>query len=358
MIVHPGRVHDRSLVLRADASTTSGTGHMMRVLALAQAWRDHGGRGRWLVADGPRALLTRIEREGIAIQPLSTGLGADADAACVRDALIRDPSAIAVVDGDGFDAAYLDVLADVGRRVLLIDDMAERPRYPVGFVLNQNAHADRAQYPADSPSRFLLGLRYVLLRREFVAPPPPRTIPTVARHLLVTFGGADPTQMTVRTIGALQRLPAAIRRSLAVRVIVGAANPEATAIASKIGELDDSIDVEVKRAVSDMPSEMAWADLAVTSGGSTVWELARTGCPSLVVETVPVERLLATGLARAGLFALLGAEAGLDEKAIADEIAARAEDTAWRAEMSALGGQLVDGDGARRVIEVLSQDGM
>jgi spore coat polysaccharide biosynthesis predicted glycosyltransferase SpsG len=271
---------------------------------------------------------------------------------------MRDPAAIAVIDGEGFDANYLGALAGVSRRVLLVDDMAERPGYPVGFVLNQNAHADRAQYPADSTSRFLLGLRYVLLRREFVPSPPPRTIPTVARHLLVTFGGADPTRMTARTLGSLRRLPAGIRRGLSVRVIVGAANPDANAIAALIAELDDGMQVELKRAVTDMSSEMAWADLALTSGGSTVWELARTGCPSLVVETVPVEQLLASGLARAGLFALLGAEADLDEQAIADEIAVRAEDWAWRSEMSDLGRQLVDGEGAFRVAEVLADDGM
>jgi UDP-2,4-diacetamido-2,4,6-trideoxy-beta-L-altropyranose hydrolase len=351
-------IGDRLLILRADATSASGTGHMMRVLALAQAWRDHGGRGRWLVASGPDDLLAQIEREEIAIHRLSTTAGGDMDAGCLGDALSSAPSAIAVLDGEAFDSEYLDALAGAARRVLLIDDMAERPSYPVGFVLNQNAHADRAQYPADAPSRFLLGLRYVLQRREFVTPPPAREIPNVARHLLVTFGGADPTRMTSRTVGALHRLPAAIRKDLSVRVIVGAANPDRSAIAEMIADPDIGIRIEMNRAVTDMPAHMAWADLAITSGGSTVWELARTGCPSIVIETTPVEQLLASGLARARLFARLGPEARLDEPTLADEIAARVEDVAWRTEMSALGMRLVDGEGASRVVEVLAQDGM
>jgi UDP-2,4-diacetamido-2,4,6-trideoxy-beta-L-altropyranose hydrolase len=351
-------VRDRLLVLRADATSASGTGHMMRVLALAQAWRDQGGRGRWLVATGPDDLLAQIEGEDIAIDRLPTTAGKDVDARWVRGALSSNPSAIAVLDGEAFDSEYLDALAGVARRVLLIDDMAERPRYPVGIVLNQNAHADRALYPADSPSRFLLGLRYVLQRREFVASPPARTIPNVARHLLVTFGGADPTRMTSRTVGALRRMPAAIRKDLRVRVIVGAANPSGSAIAEMIADPDIDIRIEMNRAVTDMPSYMAWADLAITSGGSTVWELARTGCPSIVIETTPVEQLLASGLAQARLFARLGPAAHLDERTLADEIAARVEDVAWRTEMSALGMRLVDGEGASRVVEVLAEDGM
>jgi UDP-2,4-diacetamido-2,4,6-trideoxy-beta-L-altropyranose hydrolase len=352
-----GSIHDRLLILRADASSTSGTGHVMRALALAQAWVDRGGRGRWLVESAPDDLLARIERERVAIHRLSTAAGDDEDAGCVRNALLSDPSAIAVLDGEAFGSDYLDALRGVSRRVLLIDDMAERARYPVGFVLNQNAHADRAQYPADAPSRFLLGLRFVLQRREFVAPPPAREIPTLARHLLVTFGGADPTRMTSRTVGALHRLPAEIRKRLSVRVIVGAANPDWGAIAEVIADPDIGTRIEMSRAVTDMPSHMAWADLAITSGGSTVWELARTGCPSIVVETTPVEQLLASGLARARLFSRLGPEARLDEQTLADEIAARVEDVAWRTEMSALGMRLVDGEGASRVVEVLAQDG-
>jgi UDP-2,4-diacetamido-2,4,6-trideoxy-beta-L-altropyranose hydrolase len=336
-------IDDRPLILRADATSASGTGHLMRVLALAQAWRDQGGRARWILATGPETLLAQIERDGIGIDRLSMGAGSDADAACVRDALTSESSAIAVLDGEGFDVDYLDALGDVRERVLLIDDMAERPRYPVGFVLNQNAHADRGRYPADPGTQFLLGLRWVLLRREFVSSPPARSIPAVARHLLVTFGGADPTAMTSRTIGALRRLPAALRSGLRVRVIVGAANPDASAIAASIAELDTELSVELMVAVTDMPAQMAWADLAITSGGSTVWELARTGCPSLVVETTPVERLLASGLAQTRLFARLGPETQLDEAALADEIAARVEDVAWRGEMSARGRRLVDG---------------
>jgi len=33
------------LLIRADADTQIGTGHLMRCLALGQAWQDAGGRG-------------------------------------------------------------------------------------------------------------------------------------------------------------------------------------------------------------------------------------------------------------------------------------------------------------------------
>jgi UDP-2,4-diacetamido-2,4,6-trideoxy-beta-L-altropyranose hydrolase len=352
------RFGGRLLVLRADASVADGTGHLMRTLALAQAWIDGGGRACWLLADAPAALAERIASEGIEIVRVAAPAGSPEDARALRGILGREPDARAAIDGLPFGSDYLEALgAAAGERVLVIDDKGDKGAYPVALVLNQNAHAARAAYPPDAPARFLLGLRYALLRREFAVAPPPRLTPPVARHLLVTFGGSDPTGMSVRTLAALGRTPATLRSSLEVLVIVGAANPDADRIAAAAADLAPGSRVTVERAVDDMPARMAWADLAVTSGGSTVWELARAGCPALVVETVPVERLLVAGLVRVGLFGHLGPEADLDAQALADEIAAKAEDVAWRTAMTARGMELVDGAGARRVAEALADAG-
>ena len=349
------RLSGRRLVVRADATTEGGTGHMMRTLALGQAWIDAGGIVTWRVGAAPASLLERIEADGIEVGRVPVRPGSAEDATDLRDALAADAGAVAVVDGPQFDGAYLDALGEVAERVLFIDDMADRPAYPVGLLLNQNAHADRAEYPPDATCRFLLGTRFVLLRREFVPAPPPRTAPAVARHLLVTFGGADPTGMTAKTIDALQFLPEAIRDRIQVRIVVGAANRDGARIESAVADPDLGFRAAVERTVADMPAQMAWADLAITSGGSTVWELARAGCPALVVETVPVEHRLVSGLARVGLFGHLGPGSGLDPRIMADEIAAKAEDVAWRASMAARGMDLIDGQGARRVVEALAE---
>lgn len=238
----------------------------------------------------------------------------------------------------------------------MVDDASDRVAYPVGAVLNQNAHAVRAAYPADANCRFLLGTEYVVLRREFRAGPPPRVVPDRARNVLVTFGGADPRRVTGRVVAALAELPAPLRRDAEVRVIVGAANADADELSLLVRTLDGTLAVRIERAVRDMPTLLAWADLAITSGGSTVWELARMGCPALVIETVPVESLLAGGLARVGLDDVLGDLDRLDGATITAAVAARMGDAAWRREMSALGRRLVDGKGADRVVDVLASE--
>jgi spore coat polysaccharide biosynthesis predicted glycosyltransferase SpsG len=60
----------RKLLIRADASTEIGTGHLMRCLALAQAWHAEGGRVTFLSRCDSPALRRRVREEGARFIPL------------------------------------------------------------------------------------------------------------------------------------------------------------------------------------------------------------------------------------------------------------------------------------------------
>ena len=58
-----------TLILRADASVAKGTGHVMRCLALAQAWQDEGGKCIFAMAEAAEALKQRLLRRGVTSSP-------------------------------------------------------------------------------------------------------------------------------------------------------------------------------------------------------------------------------------------------------------------------------------------------
>lgn len=334
------------LVMRSDATPAIGTGHLLRMLALGQAWQDAGGRVVAVVAEAPGSLVDRLADEGFDVRTVPAPHPDRADAATLAE-LGRQTDTRLAIDGPRFDATYLDRLGVAVERSLVMDDVAERPRYPVGLVVNQNAHADPAAYPPGT--RLLGGLEFVLLRREFrhwqQARPPVRG---TVRRLLVTFGGADPQALTRRTVDAI--VADGLHREIDVEVVVGAANPDARQLVDEA----TGAGMTAVLAADRMAERMARADLCLTSGGTTVWELARMGLPSLVVEAGPLEPSLVRGLRHVGLFAPLGPAERLDGRTIVRAVRAASADRAWRSTMADLGPRLVDGRGADRVAAALA----
>src|SRR4029079_14179248 len=62
-----------TLVVRADAGERIGTGHVMRCLAISQAWREVGGKTVFVTGPLPAALASRLHAEGADVRHLPGG---------------------------------------------------------------------------------------------------------------------------------------------------------------------------------------------------------------------------------------------------------------------------------------------
>jgi len=267
------------LLLRADASPAIGTGHVMRCLALAQAWQDAGGTATIASAELPGALAARLEREQIEVRHLEISPASSADADATARLARATAAAWIVVDGYRFAPEFLEQVRAAHRPVLSVDDMAHLARYPVDLVLNQNLGARRELYRGKllSESGLLLGPRHSLLRREFRRVRLEReALVARPRRLLVTLGGSDAENHTAAILERLaKRAP-----SVVVTVLAGAANPHVDALQALARRMPFPCDVRVN--VENVAALMARADAAITGGGSTVWELAALQLPALI----------------------------------------------------------------------------
>jgi UDP-2,4-diacetamido-2,4,6-trideoxy-beta-L-altropyranose hydrolase len=338
-----------SLVIRADASSQMGTGHVMRCLALAQAWQDAGGRVVFLMAASTSSTIEqRLVSEGVEVVRIASRPGSSDDASQTASFAEKLGARCVVVDGYHFGAGYQRIIKDSGQRLLWIDDCGHADHYYADFVLNQNLHAYERLYASrESYTQLLLGPRYSLLRREFLKWRGwrRRGIPRVARKLLVTLGGGDPDNMTLKVIQALQQ---AKIDGLETVVVVGGSNPHYEQLKSAIEDFRPSM--RLKRDVTSISELMAWADVAVSSGGSTCWELMFMELPSLVVVLADNQCPIAEQLEKRGVVKNLGWHASLSPVDMVHELARllTAEDT--RAKMSRCGRQLVDGEGTERLL--------
>jgi UDP-2,4-diacetamido-2,4,6-trideoxy-beta-L-altropyranose hydrolase len=335
-----------TLLLRADAGGRLGTGHVMRCLALAQAWQAAGGRVAFASASLPEALEVRILAEGVGVHRLPVEPGGEAD---TRESLAlagRLGARWAVVDGYQFGAYVQQRLVERGVRVLAVDDYGHAGSYVADLVLNQNLQADAALYCRVQPStRLLLGLNYLLLRREFWGWRGwARQTPERARKILVTMGGTDPDNVTLQIVRALGRLAS---EDLEVRVVVGGGNPHRAILEDAVRQTPC---VVLCVDVHDIPAQMAWADVAVSAAGSTSWELAFMGVPMLSVVLADNQAPVAAALERGRLAWSLGEGMALNPARLASALRELLADQTCRALMSRRGQALVDGRGAQRAV--------
>jgi UDP-2,4-diacetamido-2,4,6-trideoxy-beta-L-altropyranose hydrolase len=337
---------NHKLLIRADASTEIGSGHLMRCLALAQAWQETGGGVCFALAWPAPALEARLQAEGMDVTHL-TGVeaGSLADAEATIALAQQQTAAWIVLDGYHFDVAYQRQIKQAGLRLLFIDDYAHASHYYADIVLNQNIYAQAEMYASREPfTRLLLGTEYLLLRREFWAWRDwQRPIPDKARKILVTLGGSDPDNVTLTVIQALQHLPEDDWEAI---VLVGGQNPHVQTLATAVAA-DPCI--QLRQNAANMPDLMAWADIAVSAGGSSSWELCFMGVPTLLIVLADNQRPVAKGLANQGAAEELGWYASIQPTHITQSLQALLPDLDKRMQLSQTGHRLVNGDGARSV---------
>lgn len=339
------------LLIRADATAQMGTGHVMRCLALAQAWQDSGGAVAFGAVALPPLLETRLRTEGIAVHLLTATTGSADDAAQTVTLAGQMGAEWVVIDGYQFGAEYQRALKAAGLRVLAMDDYGHAEHYYADVVVNQNIYADESLYPHREPStRLLLGTQYALLRREFW----PwrdwqREIPEVARKVLVTLGGGDFDNVTLKVIQALQLLEVP---DLEAVVVVGGSNPHYETLRAAVTSTPW---IQLVRNVTTMPDLMAWADVAISAAGSTCWELALMGLPALLIVLAENQRPIATGMAQAHAAFNLGEHSTLTAAHIAKTLSGAISQASQRKTFSQHSRALIDGQGSQRIANFLQR---
>jgi UDP-2,4-diacetamido-2,4,6-trideoxy-beta-L-altropyranose hydrolase len=337
------------LLVRADADAFRGTGHVMRCLALTQGWQAQGGSTLFISRCDSPALRRRIEASGAGLMPLNATDSVDADLQTTLAQIRERERALVVLDGYHFDSQYRRALRVPGHLLMALDDTAHLADYHADILLNQNLGASRLRYRCGAETTLLLGPSYALLRPEFQNwRRRPCGDPGSGQKILVTLGGSDPDNFTLRVIAAIEHLNTP---GINVRVVVGPANPHLAALTTAAG--DSRAGIEVLTGVSDMAALMAWADVAVSGGGTTCWELACMGVPTLVIVLADNQKQIAKELAAAGIVENLGWHRDMTVERLGVALDALIDAPVRRRSMSQKGRSLVDGRGSERVVQTL-----
>ena len=340
---------EHRLLIRADAGPKTGTGHVMRCLALGQSWQRMGGQVTLLTSSLPARLVMRIQSEQFELCILPSACTHEEEMATFNDLIARQQPDWVVLDGYRFDDEYQEQICLDGARLLVVDDYGHANHAWADAIFNQNVYAETEDYERRKRNQDVIaGMDYVLIRDEFHSTDSLETNPRQialghAKRILVTFGGADPHNTTRDVI---QTLECCAAKGTNLDVIVGPCNPHFDSL--KAAAKQSSLSIRFHTNVDRMASLFQRSDLAITAAGSTCYELCHAGVPMIAIPIASNQDEIAQCLHHKGAALQLRPEE-LNQPHGQDAIRRLIRQPKTRQSMSLIGRQLVDGRGASRL---------
>ena len=128
----------KTILIRVDGDHQIGTGHVMRMLALAQAWQRRGGSVVFCCVLLPDVLQQKLAAAGIEVICLEVNPGGADDAeSVVRIAKSREVVAIAC-DNYHFTLPFQKIVSSLEARFLVVVDYPVAEPFNCDIILNQN----------------------------------------------------------------------------------------------------------------------------------------------------------------------------------------------------------------------------
>lgn len=358
------------VVFRTDSSLMIGTGHLMRCLALAGELSARGEQVVFICRNLPGNMNTQVLRNGHKLHELPLDdntlmdnpdiseyerwLAVEEETDALQTGRVlaekENHADVLVVDHYALDSAWERQMLPYIKRLMVIDDLANRC-HDCHILLDQNLYEDmekRYEHLVGADTQLLLGPTFALLRKEFNSQ---RKVMAKrdgrVRKVMVSFGGADRTNETLKFLNALKK---AKTGALNFEVIVGKTNPNNNIIKEKC---DSMSNVAYHRAVDDIARLMAMVDLAVGAGGTSTWERCCLGLPAVTVAVAENQVEVARLSERMGFAVYLGISEQVSADRMIKYVAELAEDRPKMLAMSSAGMKLVDGLGVNRVCDIL-----
>lgn len=364
------------VVIRADANSKIGMGHVMRCLSVADALLKRGKEVLFVTADDtPVPLLTK---KGIPYRVLHTDY-ADMEAELpklwnalselpqgpgVPEAALPQRNTFILVDSYYVTEKYLAALKKRITTIYMDDIYAFS--YPVDMLINYNIYGEEMGYEKDAAfadTKLLLGTEYVPLREEFSAGAgyvqsrkvlslgAANVTPAADGGILITTGGSDSFNLAGQLLMEAMKYDALKEKEY--HVVSGSLNPH-------IGELQALAqkheNIHIHCNVTNMAELMAESEIALSAGGSTLYELCAMGVPVIAFSFAENQERLVQTFVKRGIAQYGGSYRTDGNKMIQNTIAGLEtllEDENLRTEYRKKARALVDGKGADRIAEAI-----
>lgn len=327
-------------------------GHVMRTLAIAQHWKRTRGDVHFLMSESTDYFSQILDKNDLDWKKIHSSRGTEQDLDETVGVIEGNPVSAVVLDGYQFDRNYQARLRKMDPYCLLIDDLGDNDYYCPNGILNQNLYAEHSLYDGKTPgdTDFFLGADFVLLREEFFQQERPTPLEVSPPTILLTLGGSERRNAILFVLESLVSLTNGF--DFSVEIVVNSSNSSLNEIYNVMENFEGTVHVNP----DNVPEIMANASLAITGGGTTVWELIYFGVPVLCTILATNQVFVAEYIEKQDLGKNLGKFEMIDCYRIRSIVSDLLENTQRLISISNRSKRLIDGKGPQRICEKLAKN--
>lgn len=357
------------ILIRTEASSKIGVGHVMRCLALAEKLKAHGATVFFVCRDLPGNLnhviqakgfevhvlkypvawLDRDNHESGDVEKLSPLWSEDFDL-CLKILKSQGTVDCVVVDSYFFNTQWEKSFRLHVKKIVAIDDLANR-EHNCDLLLDQNLYPDmNTRYRDLIPvqCQTLLGPKFALLRSEFsLARKDVKIREGEVSRIAVLFGGTDYACQTEKVIRAFHSLHL---DDVMLDVIVGPSNAHRLRLEEICAAKTNLVFLYDPKNIAEI---FLNADLGIGATGLGTWERACLGLPSLFITFANNQIEIAKGAETQGLGIYLGHHHEVTEEIIAETVLSVIKQPGLLKRLSETAFDTVDGLGSERVAKAI-----
>ena len=340
--------------IRVDGSPTIGSGHLIRCISIAEYLRTKDINTLFLTRS--QNIVKYILANGLEVKVLENDCSLDNELSIIQNLLSKHNRNLIVLDVNNYHTFktiddYCYYLKNIGKMPAFIVSFEDQKIHPPlsNVVVLPYAGAERLKVDGEK-CLYLTGPKYFVLPQIF-SQTEPAAIRKNVNNLLVSMGGSDPKNITLKVLNTLNKRKIDIR----LNVILGGFSKITDGMIEHVLNNYNG-QFSIAKDCNNMAEVISESDIAIIGSGLTKYETAALGLPSIVISNDAYHSSIMDDFVKYGTVVHLGDIGNVNDSQIAEATINLMNDFEKRQSMSNAGKAMIDGDGVDRIFSMVIRE--
>jgi len=288
------------ILFKAEANSKVGGGHLFRCLELARLCKQRGEEVGFIFTESSQNIINRVARLGFKIFNIEN------EKQYTINAYLRfiQSNYLIVFDTDDYRLYSGKLINDLRSNNIKTACFTITDKFEIttDLLINPNIVSQLHKYKTASYTNKLLGPKYLIFRDDFLQNNPKLNISGKNINMFLYFGNADNNHLTLYFLEILKNFKRLFEKII---VVAGSLNSDIMLIKEIISEFKE-VQIELHVDTDNISRLYEECNLAITSGGMSLWEMALFNVSQMVVSSSSREKEYVKFLSALGYILNLG----------------------------------------------------